>query len=1735
MKACRSKMFSVVACVMMVATAFAAAESNDSGSGITPQLSVSTPGTGYEPWFRYMGQVVNSANGNLYLSFEDTSIRALGFDLKIVRAYNSQRSHIDGPFGFGWTHNYNHFLVENPNGSVTMVDGDGSSHEFEQVGSEYVSPAGIFSKLTKNLDGTFLLQLKNGERYNFDSGGTLTSIEDKNNNHLSFGYIGGKLATVADDSGLQLAINYNAGNRISGITDPLGRQISCQYDANGNLVEVTDAMGYSTLYLYDGLSGNLEAFVDPVGRVVTLSYITEGGVDKVEEIGNSLYDYISSSFPEPYVTYAFEYDSPNNIVKVTNRGYSSTIRVNSNGNPVSITKTVGGTAQLSWSNDMKILTLTDSNGNLQTFEYDSYGNLIQETDPLGYVTTYSWRTIDTVSQYISLLEGITNAMGDTTTFVYDANGNLMQKINVMGDSMNYFYDSHGNLIGLQDYRGSITDMSYDSHGYLTARSDPHGNIVAYEYDAVGRTVLTRDPMGETTYSFFDANDRATKIVDALGYEHTYTYGALGNRVQSTDANGHQTNYEYNYISQAQKITDALGNEMFLEYDGNGNPTQYTDGRGNNIGMNYNSVGSVTSIVDSLGNSESLTYDSMGNILSRTNKNGFATSYEYDALNRLARETNALGGQKLYEYDALDHLTKVTNENGYSTIYEYDKLNRLIYVSGPECGCDGQYLTYDANGNLVSQTDANGNTVTYAYDALNRLTTATDPLGNVVTYEYDSIGNVVRITDPSGHSTSYGFDGLDRLISTTDALGYVTTYEYDGYGNILSLTDPNGQRIQYQYNAMNDFIRAISPLGHVTEYEYDENRNLVKLTDANGYSTVYEYDTMNRLVRTSYPGGDSVEYEYDPNDNPVRFEDVGDPGDVITMEYDALDRLIAKVLDIDNLSKRIEYSYDGVGNRATMTDSEGDDTTFMYDYLNRLVSIIDPSGEHTTFEYDATSKRVRLNYPNGVVTTYTYGVNRLLDLTTSKSTGDVISSYSYAYDSKGNRLSMTDQDGDMTRYEYDALGRLTGVTYPSGSTTDYSYDAVGNRLVETVDGTSTYYSYDADNRLLTAGGTNFTYDYNGNLIQKVSGTLTTLYEYDFENRLTEITNPDASVVTFQYSADGERLVRTDDSGTVYYFHDIEDILSVLDASGSRTLRYTHGPRIDEPLIVGEGSARSNLHYDGLGSVALLTDSSENVIAAYEYDAFGKTQQVAGTLTNPHQYTGREYEEGSELYYYRTRFYSPEIGRFLSKDSLGNLYETNLYAYVENNPVNAIDPFGLRTWITLSDCVITVKSYIVIYGPGATWAFAKDIEKQINDFWNKNPGYGCCKVVFDVYVTNKSTEGDATGSFPGWDRVEIIGGVGASGQRLGTPNSGTGTTGTWRDNERNPGVYEHEYGHKIGLDDEYDYNGPGGSYRNTNPQPTDPQSVMAQTWGNFAVMQSHINTLMTNAGIVCPWWCTLYRLMQQVIDDLSSIYTLSDKIIPGTLMVNTMGGTEYLYSLPPPVADFEISDIDWVLTGEVQPGGTVIGKIGLMNTGGTNIEILEDVGIENDKGFRIQGLSVVDEIGQDGVLEPGEAATLYFAMTVTAGSPIGLMDINFLVTYGGATREVTITLPIILKMLGKDRSCYVHRQNALRTIRAWDNDIDEGLLHDLEPGDLVLVDGSLIEPDETVPLIIGWYENGCKLEDQPDVEHAHEVSADLTDEYGMGMQYWGFTPGQEEGNPGNGNGGLNGKDRKDTYGH
>ncbi|OHE56254.1 MAG: hypothetical protein A2Z47_09745 [Thermodesulfovibrio sp. RBG_19FT_COMBO_42_12] len=166
-----------------------------------------------------------------------------------------------------------------------------------------------------------------------------------------------------------------------------------------------------------------------------------------------------------------------------------------------------------------------------------------------------------------------------------------------------------------------------------------------------------------------------------------------------------------------------------------------------------------------------------------------------------------------------------------------------------------------------------------------------------------------------------------------------------------------------------------------------------------------------------------------------------------------------------------------------------------------------------------------------------------------------------------------------------------------------------------------------------------------------------------------------VASFKYDALGRRrrrIEKTINGRTIQYLHDGLDIVQEIE-NGIPSVNYVRTLNIDEPLVRIPPGALRFYQTDALGSVIALTDETGTVKTTYSYDPFGNVTISGEPSDNPFQYTGRE-NDGTGLYYYRARYYSSELQRFISEDPIGLRGGINKFAYVENKPVNRTDPLG-----------------------------------------------------------------------------------------------------------------------------------------------------------------------------------------------------------------------------------------------------------------------------------------------------------------------------------------------------------------------------------------------------------------------------------------------------------------------------
>lgn len=396
---------------------------------------------------------------------------------------------------------------------------------------------------------------------------------------------------------------------------------------------------------------------------------------------------------------------------------------------------------------------------------------------------------------------------------------------------------------------------------------------------------------------------------------------------------------------------------------------------------------------------------------------------------------------------------------------------------------------------------------------------------------------------------------------------------------------------------------------------------------------------------------------------------------------------------------LKYNYNQVNRPISVTDTINGQLrgtkSFTYDDANRVTRITQSgngvSSKRVDMSYDAAGKTkdvTRYSDLNGTnlvaKSEYVYdSVGRLTRLSHGK--GNVaLANYAWTYDF-ANRVTGFNSPSGNTSYSYDKLDQLTGADYTTQNDENYSYDDSGNR-------TNSGYQTGSNNQLNSDGFYNYEYDGEGNLRKRadiVTGEVTE-YSWDYRNRLTQVVgkNGGGSVIkSAKYTYDGlnRRIVKEVDadgagSGVSQFdrlVYDGQHIALSFDGGGNQTHRYLHGVQTDQ-ILADEGVGGSVLWplTDNLGTVRDLVDSSGAIQNRIGYDSFGKVR----SQTNPSVgfrfgFTGRELDSETGNYYYNSRYYDPQVGRFISEDTIGFVGgDANLYRYVGNSATNYTDPSG-----------------------------------------------------------------------------------------------------------------------------------------------------------------------------------------------------------------------------------------------------------------------------------------------------------------------------------------------------------------------------------------------------------------------------------------------------------------------------
>lgn len=869
------------------------------------------------------------------------------------------------------------------------------------------------------------------------------------------------------------------------------------------------------------------------------------------------------------------------------------------------------------------------------------------------------------------LTTITDAINRLTILTYNASGLVTQVTDPFGRNATFQYDADKNLVNITDMGGYWTKLSYDINVYLTGietglgkwtfyiepsdNTQTYSDIIDYPYPESGgimgpyhRMTITNPSGGKEEYNSYSCFNKYISPGEYIPYSSA-----------NNNSNAKSISYTCNSIGDISEISQIIypaSEYLNFQYSGEGNIRAVTHSSGYYVQKTYNSMGRVKTfknpkdttttmtyaandvdlvkITNSLGDI-TLTYNNSHDVTSITDRLGNTANFSYNSYGQIASETNALGIVTNYNYDATHMLEKITKDG--KTIHSF---------------------THDSIGRIRTHTDATGLSLTYDYNNLDDITKITYPDGKYASIVYSANFPHLResITYRSGQTVSYTYNNLRQLTKVINSEGGITTFDYDANGNMIKLTDTNGSVTTYDYDANNRLVKKTFADGKYETLEY--NKGLpYRLTKSDGSNIYYSYGNNFNLTKINYSGTPDKNYSYD---DYYRLTSAKVSGVDVAYTYNANSMVsAANTTYTGNISTKAErsFQYDAMGRMTGHALNGGQTMSYSYDSLDRLTGIQIDGANTYTYSYSGAGPLIRkLSRPNGSFTEYDYdALTRLTKLTNKTSSNTLINQYEYAYNSQDLRSSE----------------KITNST---------SIDSLNNE--------STAYSYNNLNQLLTTTSPEMTlaYDTKGNMTQGYTPEGSTYSaSYDANNRLNLIKNYDKTEITYIYGADDFIYYRYDKdqkgkTTPIAYVRNGGLLLGELDANKKFTRQYAWGANLGGGIggllnLKQDGQDYSYL-YDGKGNVTALLDSSQNVVAEYTYDPFGNRISKTGTLDQPIQFSTKPYDEKTGLSYYGYRFYSPTLGRWLTRDPLGEAGGMNLYGFVRNNPVNYIDPDGLE---------------------------------------------------------------------------------------------------------------------------------------------------------------------------------------------------------------------------------------------------------------------------------------------------------------------------------------------------------------------------------------------------------------------------------------------------------------------------
>ena len=900
--------------------------------------------------------------------------------------------------------------------------------------------------------------------------------------------------------------------------------------------------------------------------------------------------------------------------------------------------------------DDKVIKQMSPFGTYVEYEYDDKNRIVKEKDLFGITKEYIYDNIgrilemtlkkddNIISKQINTYDEFANSVKDefdNETIYYLNDRKEVDKIHYPNNLRTY---TSTNTLRLLKECGVVNNVSgiYINNKYIDYTYDNNRNLTLVEHKDGGKYSYTATPSGQLL--------RVLKDNEVLE-EYTYTQDL---KLETVTTPTGKIEYIYNELGKVVKIILYKNNETLS------NDITY------------------------------ITYDERGKIVfvSRPYTNELVT-YKYDSKERLIEEKNLKNNETIkYEYEANDSL-------------------KLTYINNGQT----REITYKKALPGITSDDTN-----IIYNSINKLKDV---------FFYNRFDKGIFGTKKSSNSLNFTYDSsLKHNVLTSYLKSHVYGYNLETFCDDLEETQTNVY-IKNKQDILNNFVKnktfsmwikpkdtfcktsvfALIKDSQANAEAFIENSgklsfyvNNIKLFESDTSLTLNEWNYISlSIIDRDIEHSSRIDYYLEVNDE-VKYHQA--PLETSLSGVTALK--IGAYVNNQNTDQSLD-----------MTQSNTRLMPFNIAYLS--ISAFVHTQETLLSEYECTKKQfiendnpyyyeTKVNQNNNRYT-YKTSVDTLGRLTKNEFIQNDTTLYTKSYQYTKSRLTKELSQNSEITYTYDSMGNIT-----SKNNTTYEYDLLGRLIKETTNNVITTYEYDDNNNLTkkTKGNTVTTYSYNKDILQSYTTnqqTKTLQYSNNIfypsaiaNNTLTWDKGMLTSYgnITFEYNHNKQRVKKTIGSKVYTYTYDgnllikeqITDTTNDIDV----TLEYIYD---ESQQLVGVVEGNNVYYYDRniMGEITGIIDSNGNYVVKYFYNAYGEVQVEPLTVTNVSTYNrflykGYYYDVETELFYCNSRYYSPELCRFISPDDVGYLDPTsinglNLYAYCGNDPVNRCDPTG-HSW-------------------------------------------------------------------------------------------------------------------------------------------------------------------------------------------------------------------------------------------------------------------------------------------------------------------------------------------------------------------------------------------------------------------------------------------------------------------------